>query len=216
MRRIGVFGGSFDPVHLGHVAMAKAFRDAFQLECVYLMPTANPPHRPNTLSPARHRVAMLELAFSAETGFQIDQREIHRDGTAYTIDTLEEIQNEQGPETLIHWLIGADSFLNIGTWRRWRDLLDIGVLAVVCRPGFDLDGWQQQMPEPVVREVLPKIQSLTLPKTDLRGTISFLPTKPLAISATAIRQCLAGGNPVEGLVSDAVRDYAGRHLLYRS
>lgn len=216
MARIGLFGGSFDPIHYGHLRIAEEFLETFALDELRFIPTASPPHRPDRLSGADHRSAMLALAIANQPRFTVDNRELQRGATCYTFDTLTEIRAELAPADDLAWLIGADSFLALARWHRWQDLLKLACMAVACRPGFDLESWQSRVPADLAVEVLPKIQTLTVPQHPVQGTIALLPTTPLAISATAIRAKLAAGQSARYLAPDAVLEYAERHLLYRS
>lgn len=216
MARIGLFGGSFDPVHYGHLRIAEEFVAAFALDELRFIPTARPPHRHDSLSAEVHRSAMLRIAIADHPHFVVDERELQRGTTCYTIDTLTEIRAQLDPGDSLAWLIGADSFLALTAWRRWPELLEVACMAVACRPGFDLNNWQSHAPAALVAQVLPKIQTLTVPHRPLQGTIALLPTTPLAISATAIRALLAAGQSARYLTPDAVLDYAERQLLYRS
>lgn len=215
MAAIGIFGGTFDPIHFGHLRIAEEFADALGLGQVHLIPTANPPHRANARASNADRWAMLQRAIAGNAKLVADDRELRRNGPCYTIDTLSELRAEQ-PARPIAWLIGADSFLALDRWHRWRELFDLACLAVACRPGFDLQRWQESASPELVAEVLPRIQTLSVTEPVKAGTIHLLPTTPLAISATAIRAQLAAGQSARYLAPDAVLDYAGRHLLYRS
>ncbi|HEY9101490.1 nicotinate-nucleotide adenylyltransferase [Chitinimonas sp.] len=214
MAGTGIFGGSFDPIHHGHLRIAEEFADALGLATVRLVPTANPPHRKGAVASDAARLAMCQLACEGNARLQVDDRELRREGVCYTIDTLVEIGAELGPEAPLTWLIGADSFLSLDRWHRWRELFDLGCLAVACRPGFDLVRWQERASAALLEEVLPRIQSLSVTPTYKMGTIALLPTTPLAISSTAIRAQLAAGHSARYLLPDAVLDYAERHLLY--
>ncbi|MFC4159862.1 nicotinate-nucleotide adenylyltransferase [Chitinimonas lacunae] len=211
---IGIFGGTFDPIHYGHLRAAEEFGETLGLSEVRLIPTGAPPHRGGPVASPAHRLAMAQLAVEGNPRLKVDDREIRRDTLCYTIDTLHELRAELG-ETPLAWLIGADSFYRLSSWRRWRELFDLAMLAVACRPGFDLDAWRDHADPELLAEVLPRIQPLTIPATVERGTIALLPTTPLALSATAIRQRLADHRSARYLAPAAVLDYAERHLLYR-
>ncbi|QDQ27222.1 nicotinate-nucleotide adenylyltransferase [Chitinimonas arctica] len=215
MAGTGLFGGTFDPIHYGHLRIAEEFADALALDQVRLMPTANPPHRSGALASNAQRLEMVRLAIADNPRLAADDRELRRDGTCYTIDTLSEMRAALGPSAPLAWLIGADSFLSLDRWHRWRELFDLGCLAVACRPGFELAHWKEVAAPALVKEVLPRIQTLSVTGQVELGTIRLLPTTPLAISSTAIRAQLANGHSARYLVPDAVLDYAGRHLFYR-
>ena len=132
------YGGTFDPVHQGHLAVARSARDRLQAE-VWLMPAADPPHKPPTEADAGQRRAMLQLAVTGQSGLHVDDRELHRDGPSYTIDTLIALRGELGDAAPLAILIGADSFLDLPSWRRWRDLTDHAHIVIAERPGSVID-----------------------------------------------------------------------------
>lgn len=198
---LGIFGGTFDPIHNGHLALARALRDTFGLPLVRLIPTGLPPHREApTVSPAQ-RLAWVEQALAHETGLQADDREVRRDGFCYTVDTLEELQREL-PTTLLVWLIGGDSFHHLLQWQRWQDLLDLGHMMIAARPGYD---WSK-LPEELTR-VLAAREVAARPDALQKGKISILPTPLMPFSSTGLREKLAHGEDVSGLtpVAEAVR-----------
>lgn len=133
------YGGSFDPVHNGHLAVARAVRDALH-EHVHLMPAADPPHKPPTRASAADRVALLELAIAGEPGLFVDQRELRREGPSWSIDTLRQMRAEFGASLPLALVIGADSFLSLPTWKQWRELAQLAHLIIAERPGQSLAG----------------------------------------------------------------------------
>jgi nicotinate-nucleotide adenylyltransferase len=135
---LGLFGGTFDPIHAAHLRMAQAFRTELQLDEVRLIPAGQPYHRQHGphASPAQ-RLDMVRLAIAGLPGLRVDAREVQRNKPAYTIDTLEEIRAEIGPDQVLWWLIGGDSLASLHTWRRWTELFALANIAVALRPGFD-------------------------------------------------------------------------------
>ncbi len=199
MKTIGIFGGSFDPVHFGHIALARGLRDVFALDEVRLIPTGEPPHRDALSVSAGQRLEWVRQALAHEPGLVADDREVRRVGLCYTIDTLGEIQQEN-PQALLVWLIGGDSFLYLNQWRRWRELLSAGHLAVAARPGFDLAALPQEIAaEYAVRAVSASPGSLG------KGRISVLPMPLLPFSSTDIRAKLAKGEDVSALTPVAAQ-----------
>jgi len=136
------YGGTFDPIHDGHLAIARAARDAFDVP-VALIPAADPPHRPPPGANAAQRAQMISLAIAGEPGLQLDLRELQRaqrqDRPSYTYDTLQELRHEYGPSRPIAWLLGADSFVGLTQWHRWQDLGSLAHLVIAERPGNRLD-----------------------------------------------------------------------------
>lgn len=133
-----LYGGTFDPVHAGHLAVARAARAALGAE-VRLVPAADPPHRDAPGAGADDRAALLELAIAGEPGLSVDRRELHRDGRSYTVDTLRGLRAERGPAAPLAWLVGADAFRDLATWHEWTDLFDLAHFVVAVRPGHGLE-----------------------------------------------------------------------------
>lgn len=199
MKTIGIFGGSFDPIHFGHLALARGLRNVFALDEVRLIPTGQPPHREVSPVTPQQRLDWVRQALVGEEGLIADDREVRRAGYCYTIDTLTEIQQEN-PQALLVWLIGGDSFLYLNQWRRWRELLEAGHLAVAARPGFNLDALPQEIAaEYAVRAVSASPESLG------KGRISVLPMPLLPFSSTDIRAKLAKSEDVSALTPVAAQ-----------
>jgi len=200
-RRIGVFGGAFDPPHNAHVALAGAAIAQFNLDTLYVVPTGHAWHKSQTLSAPAHRLAMARLAFESIPHVQVDEREVQRPGPSFTIDTLLALQAEN-PGAQIYLFIGADQFAAFPQWHRWQEVLDI---AIIC-----IAGRAQSMPAQPQFEAYEGRGS--------RFTLLDLPLMP--VSATQIRQLTASGAATAGeitrLVPEAVARYISLHQLYRS
>lgn len=205
------YGGTFDPVHNGHVAIACAARD--ELGCqVRLMPAADPPHRAPPGADAGQRAEMLDLAVTDQPGLRVDRRELRRQGRSYSIDTLRELRVEFGPEMPIALLIGADSFVGLPTWREWEALFDFAHFVVAPRPGSPLDG--ELPPELTAVAEGRWADSAQALKTMPAGRL-FLMDQPLyPQSASDIRRRIAAGEPWRELVTPAVARYITAHGLY--
>ena len=210
------YGGTFDPVHNGHLAIARAARD--ELDCnVRLMPAADPPHRAPPGADAGQRVEMLELAVADQPGLRVDRRELQRDGRSYTIDTLRELRAEFGPATPIALLIGADSFIGLPTWREWRALFDFAHFIVAPRPGSPLDGSSPDGGLPPELTALAEGRWTDSPlalKTTPAGRLFLLDQPLYPESASDIRRRIAQNQAWQGLVAPAVADFIARHHLY--
>lgn len=200
-RRIGVFGGAFDPPHNAHVALAEAAIAQFGLDTLYVVPTGHAWHKSQALSAPERRLAMARLAFGGLAHVEVDEREVQRPGPTFTIDTLTALQVEN-PDAQIHLFIGADQFAAFRQWHRWQDILDI---AIIC-----IAGRAQSMP------VKPQFEAYE--SRSNRFTLLDLPLMP--VSATQIRQLAASGAATAGeitrLVPEAVARYISLHQLYRS
>ena len=215
MNPVAILGGTFDPVHYGHLRLAADVRAALHLPEVRLVPAADPPHRGRTQASSADRVAMLELAVREFPGLAIDLREIERGGKSYTVDTLAGLRAE-GRERPIALLVGADAFRGFPSWHRWNELFALAHVVVVPRPGVLLT---QDLPAALEHEWRAR---LTADPQALRertaGTIYVQPVSAQPISASEIRAALArGARPVEiaGLLPAAVLAYIESKHLYR-
>jgi len=212
---VALLGGTFDPVHVGHIGLAEDARRAFPSADVRLVPAADPPHRPPPGASAAHRVAMLALAIRAHDGLSVDTREIERGGKSYTVLTLRELRAESPTRPRI-LVVGADAFRGLPTWHRWRDLMKLAHVAVAARPG---DPFADAMPP----ELVPAwTERRTTTPSDLigapAGRIYVVPSVARDVSASAIRAALARGGEareaVRALLAPAVWDYIDSHRLY--
>lgn len=210
------YGGTFDPVHNGHLAIARAARDQLQAD-VALLPAHDPPHKAATRADAGQRAAMLALAVDGEAGLSVDRRELARSGPSYTVDTLAELRDELGERASIAWLIGADSLLQLDTWHDWRRLFALAHLVVVQRPGADIDADRLRAQAPRVHaEVAARWQPADALHASASGGIALLPLPGLRPeSSTALRRRIAAGEPWRDWVPPRVADYIDRHGLYR-
>lgn len=199
MRHIGLMGGSFNPIHCGHLNMGRAALDSGVVEQVLFLPSGNPPHKRAGLEDKMHRLAMARLAVRGEAGMDVCTEEIDRQGVIYTVDTLT-ILHEKMPDCRFHYLIGADTLRVLHTWRRAEDVIRLCAFLVVMRPGED------------------EAQVMTAAQRwrDAGADISFLPARLMDISSTEIRQRLEQGLPLCGLLPAPVEDYIRDHDLYQT
>lgn len=208
---IGLFGGTFDPVHIGHLRTALELRDHLRLDAMHLVPCADPPHRETPRIPAVQRLAMLELAITGEPGLVADDRELRRSSLSYTLDTLIELRAELGAQESLCLCIGMDSLVTLDSWHRWRELTDYAHVVVAARPGWTL---------PDQGEVAAWLASLrTGQVSDLHrspaGRVLVEEMTLLPVSATRLREELAAGRSIRYLTPDTVIDYIYSHGLYR-
>jgi nicotinate-nucleotide adenylyltransferase len=211
---IGLFGGTFDPVHFGHLRLATELGEAFHLEKVVFIPAGLPYHRghgPHATN--EQRLTMLKLATARDARFDVDDRELKRAGNTYTYDTLVEIRKERGPEVPLVFLAGTDAFAKIDTWHRWTELFDLAHFAVAVRANDE--AWFSKGPGTIPREIWPRI---TLNPHELAGApagkvMTFAMT-PLSISSTAIRAAAAEGASIRYLTPDPVAEFVRSHDLY--
>lgn len=209
------YGGTFDPVHAGHLSVAREVRDALDAN-IRFVPAADPPHKDITHADAHARARMLDLAVAGEPRFKVDRRELRRDGPSYTVDTLRELRAELGPDAPIVWMIGGDSLLQLHTWHRWRELFDYAHLLVVARPGSHLDPQSVGARSPEVEaEIGPRRGSAkALNETPSGRLVVFALQCERPESSTELRRRIAAGESWPDAVPEAVAEYIRRHGLY--
>lgn len=215
---LGLFGGTFDPIHYGHLRLAEEAREALGLARVRFIPAGQPPHRATPMSAARHRLAMVQLAIANNPNFECDPAEAQSSAKSYTIHTLERLRSELGPTRPLVLILGADAFQGLPGWHRWRELLELAHIAVANRPGYAPHGrrWPAALS--------PELDALCagrigMPAEGLAqspaGRVIPFDMTPLAISASLIRDLFAQGASTRYLAPDAVLDYIAEHQLYR-
>jgi nicotinate-nucleotide adenylyltransferase len=215
MAALGILGGTFDPIHEGHVELAREVRAALGLSAVRLIPAGDPPHRAAPVATAAHRLAMVELAIEGIPGLEVDPREIDRPGRSYTVETLASLRAEV-PSRPLALIVGADAFVGLPTWHRWRDLFGLAHLVVVARPGVVID---DALPETLSDEWSRRfVRDAEALAQQPAGHIFVQAITPHPISASSIRDALVDGNTaaVKGLLPPAVLAYIERNRLYRS
>lgn len=209
---LGILGGTFDPVHHAHLRMAEEARQRLGLGTVRLIPAGQPPHREQPGVSAAMRLAMVEQAVAGVPGFEVDAAEALAAQPSYTVLTLERLRREAGPQRPLVLLMGADAFVGLASWHRWRELFGLAHIAVATRPGYELA--DQAMGAELADELRTRLRPAdALAGTPAGGIASFTMT-PLAISATAIRSQIARGESPRFLLPDAVLDYIQKHHLY--
>lgn len=204
---IGIFGGTFDPIHYGHLRSALEVKEIFGLTEVRLIPSAQPPHRGQPGATALTRLRMLELAIENQPGLTVDTRELHRQGPSYMVDTLKSLRREFKNEPLLLF-IGGDAFNQLKTWHQWQHLFDYSHIVVMTRPGFVI-----QNPDEFFKARLAS-ETTELART-LAGKLYFQAVTPLDISATAIRNKIAEHQNPGFLLPDTVIAYIRQHQLYQ-
>ena len=193
MKRAGIFGGSFDPVHNAHLALADVALAHLQLDELLWVPAGQAWQKSPPLTEAADRLAMIKLAIAGEARFRVESCELHRSGPSYTVDTVRELREREGDEWFL--VIGQDQFAHFHTWHGWRELLQLVTLAVANRAG--------EAPQ-----ANPDVAAAS-------GTVVELPLAPTQVSATGIRQCIAAGQSIATMVPAAVARYIEQHRLYR-
>ncbi|WP_246129264.1 nicotinate (nicotinamide) nucleotide adenylyltransferase [Verticiella sediminum] len=199
-RRVGLLGGSFDPIHCTHLDLAQSARCALALDEVQLLPAAQPWQRGALGASADQRLAMLALAIQGRDGLTINDGEIRRGGPTYTVQTLRELKAGEDPGQTLFWLMGSDQLRNFDTWRDWQEIAARVQLAVAERPGHP-----------------PEAPAALKQWLDAHGrSVLHVPFAPRNASATDIRERLRRGQPIDGLTPPAVADYIRTHHLYRT
>ncbi len=199
---IALFGGTFNPIHNGHLIIARSIAELLGLSRVVLIPSANPPHRnDDDLADAADRLEMVRLAIAGEPDFEASDFEIRRSGPSYTILTVEGHRESLGPDLPIHWIIGGDTLCELHTWYRVSELVDMCRIVTAARPGFESP------------DLSPLATALSAPQIQ-RLRDGILPTPRIDISATDIRRRVRAARSIRYLVPDAVRKYIADRGLY--
>ena len=208
--RVGVLGGTFDPIHLGHLRSAVEVREYLALDELRLIPNATPPHRDIPGASAPQRLEMVRLATATDDSLLVDDCELQRDRPSYTVETLESLRTELGDNASLFLIVGWDAFSGLPGWHRWEDLLQLASLVVLQRPEQD-----QELPE-VLKDLL-AARSVGDPSTmqATHGEILCLAQTPLAISATHIRSLIQAGRSPRFLLPDSVLGYIETNGLYQ-
>jgi nicotinate-nucleotide adenylyltransferase len=194
--RLGIMGGTLNPVHMAHLVIAEVAREAFSLDRVIWMPPGDPPHKDDRdMASQEHRYAMTLLATESHPQFEVSRLEIEREGPSYTLDTLRHFHAEVGPDEL-YFIAGADTVLDLPNWHRPDDVIRSCRFVAACRPGYDLDRMRQVLPPSYIA----RIEPLEVPAVD--------------ISSTEIRRRVRDGRSIRYLVPEAVEEYIRKHGLY--
>lgn len=206
---VGIFGGTFNPVHFGHLRSARELLERLPLDELRFVPARQPPHRDAPQVSAADRAAMVELAIAGEPRLRCDRRELERSGPSYSVDTLESLRRELGDERPLALVLGGDAVLGLTGWHRWPRLLALAHLVVIARPGW-------QIPDDA--EVAPLLRERAIAPAQLlegpAGGILQCSLTPQDISATAVRALLQSGFDTADCLPQAVAGYIAEHGLY--
>lgn len=210
--RVGLVGGTFDPVHHGHLSAARAAQDALDLDSVRFIPSSQPPHRTDSpRASGYHRVQMIKLAVADTPGWEVSDLELTREGPSYTDDTLTALQRQGLTPRDMFFITGADAFADIATWHRYPDVLDRAHFLVPARPGTTLASLRDRLPDLAARMIAPG----DLHDSD-EPRIILLEADTPDVSSTDIRRRVQHGESIRGLVPEAVAAYIDQNLLYRT
>jgi nicotinate-nucleotide adenylyltransferase len=205
-RLICLFGGTFDPVHYGHLQPLYELQQTLMADVVHILPASIPPHRSTPRANSRQRLEMLELALREYPGFVLDTRELEREGPSWTVLTLQSLR-KQYPDDSLCLVMGSDAFADLPSWYHWQEILGLAHIIVIERAGFDKPG----RPEWATDSLQEDVSSL---RSSTCGGILYVSLKGVDISATDIRLRLSTGQPVTGLISDEVITYIHQNGLY--
>jgi nicotinate-nucleotide adenylyltransferase len=208
---LGILGGTFDPIHLGHLHLASVVKEKIGLNEVRFLPNFQPLLREQPLANAQHRFAMVELALADYKDFHADNTEILREGFSYTFDTLVEIRKKY-PQHSLSFIMAADQFVQFHHWHRWQEITELCHLIIATRKGYSMT----LSPELEQFTKLHATESVTDLQNKLHGAIYFIDIEPLAISATAIRQHIKAGIYPEQALPKSVWEYIRQHQLYKN
>lgn len=211
---IGILGGTFDPIHFGHLRLAEEMLEQADLQQIRFIPAGNPPHRGSPQVAAQQRSAMVQLAIAGQPAFVLDEREVMRDKPSYTVDTLRELRAELGAAQPLCLLMGGDAFLELHTWHEWEQLFELAHIVVGFRPGFTLEERIHGATAELQSHYRRRLCATAAMAQHPNGGVAELAIPKLEISATDIRCRVAEGRSIRYLLPDAVADYIHQHHLY--
>ncbi len=215
VRSVLLLGGSFDPVHSGHVGLARYFCTLLHPDELRLIPSGRPWQKPDMVTPAVHRVAMLHAAFDGwPVPICIDEQEIRREGPSYMIDTLRSLRSELGRDVSLALIMGADQLVNLHTWRDWAALFDETHLCIASRPGFTIDN--AALDKAVATQITRRLASADQLRQTPSGLVCIATQLALDVSSTTIRAAMAGAGDATDLLPAPVLDYIQQHHLYQT
>ena len=212
---VGIFGGTFDPIHYGHLRVAEEIVETVGLQKMYFVPAGMPRLRHSPVASPQHRVEIVRLAIQKNPDFVLDGREIYRDGVSYSIDTVREFKQEFGEEVRLCLVLGADAFIKLPEWNNWKELFNLCHFIVSTRPGYTLTLIKELLSKELREECSQRWVSNTESlKKDTSGLIFIASTTMLDISATSIRAHIAAGISIRHLVPGVIVNYISENKLY--
>ncbi len=212
LRRLGIYGGSFDPVHRGHLAPVEEAAARLGLDEVLYVPAYCPPHKPTGPSaPSHHRFAMLALALEPYPAFRLSDFEVARGGTTYTVETLRQMRALHPDEEIV-LVVGSDALVSLETWRAWREIVDGCRVAVLYREPFDYRRTREALPPELTARLAP--EGVPLGEAPEGATIFWGSNAPVTISSTWLRRAIPAGEDLNGSLPASVASYVKRHGLY--
>jgi nicotinate-nucleotide adenylyltransferase len=214
MARIGLLGGTFDPIHFGHLGMAQELAQALALDTVKFIPAAVPPLKSQPSASAADRCAMVQLAIANNSDFQLDERELKRTGPSYTVETLRSLRSELSEQDSLVLFIGSDAFKQLNRWHQWQEIIQLCHIALVARPDSEVStGLNPELVTFLQDHYTENAMDL---QSESAGLITMQAITPLAISSSAIREQLKNRQSARYLTPDCVLDYIAQHGLYQA
>lgn len=214
LKPIGILGGTFDPIHYGHLRLAEEMLELADLDHIRFIPVGNPPHRESPQVSALHRSAMVQLAIADQPAFVLDDREVKRAAKCFTVDTLRELRAESGESQPLCLLMGGDAFLQLHTWHEWEQILELAHIVVGYRPGFTLEKRIHSATPALRRHYQQRLCDVKFLSQHAFGGIAELAIPKLEISATLIRSRVAEKRTIRYLLPATVANYIYQHNLY--
>ncbi|GKS69407.1 nicotinate-nucleotide adenylyltransferase [Nitrosomonas sp. PY1] len=212
---VGIYGGTFDPIHFGHLRVAEELIDSINLQHIIFVPSGEPRLRGAPIGTRHQRTEMIRLAIQNNHRFSIDEREINRPGISTTVESLREFQRESVDNRILCFILGIDAFIKINQWHQWREIFNLCHLLVVARPGYDAIYDNQTVPQEVVQEfMLRRTISVNYLTQQSAGLIYIAQTSLLEISASQIRHLVSVDKSVRYLLPDRVSDYISTNHIY--
>jgi nicotinate-nucleotide adenylyltransferase len=211
-RRIGILGGTFDPIHCGHIDIGAAAYESLGLTRVFVIPANIPPHRPQPFASAFHRFAMVALTVACRPGWRASDLELRGEAPSYTSATLKHFHDRGYAPSELFFVLGADAFAEIGSWKDYPKILERAHFAVVSRPGCSVEDLPRRLPLLASRMARPPLD----PMSHVDSSIFLIDARTSDVSSTAIRQRRADGVPITGMVDLGVQQHIEQHGLYTS
>ncbi|KIO49714.1 nicotinate-nucleotide adenylyltransferase [Nitrosospira sp. NpAV] len=212
---VGIFGGTFDPIHYGHLRVAEEIAETIGLSELRFVPAGIPSLRDTPAVSLRHRAAIVRIAIRGNSRFVLDEREVRRPGVSYSVESLRELKQEVGGCVILCFIIGVDAFMKLAEWHSWRELFGLCHFVIATRPGYALASRHYNLPPELKEECAQRwVSSADSLRYTPNGLIFIAPTTLLDISATSIRARIAAGKSIRYLMPDAVLDYIAANHLY--
>ena len=217
LKRVGLFGGTFDPIHTGHIAAALGIKDKFKLDRIYFVPAFISPFKTD-LGPesSHHRLAMIKRAIQEHAHFSVSEFELNKKGVSYTIETIKHYKKILPQDAHLYFIMGSDVFLEISKWKNPQEIFSLSSLIVVSRPGYQIESLEKVIRDPQLIKEFIALKKGKQYKHFPGHIIYFIRIPGIQISSAELRQKIADNHPYSSFVSPGVKDYIVAHALYKS